>query len=253
MTTWLAGAHVVDLHPAIGNGPFADCYGVILHVNVDEAGTPDSFWGNGNPGQVCPNFQVFKDGRVSQMLPLNWQPWCQIDGNYHYAAIETAGLPSEPLTAAQISAIATIMRTYHEQLGVPLQIANAPGERGLGLHSMGGQAWGGHACPGDIRAGQRAAILAAAAGTPSAPTAPDTHPTAPPTEEEMPNVLRVVGDGDFIVTGSVIRRCPVANGGKGVQAGDVVKDAFPGTTIKVVTRARVDYLVGAMGLTKEGF
>ena len=71
--------------------------------------------------------------------------------------------------------------------------------------------------------------------------------------EEMPTVLRVAGDGDYIVTGNVCRRCPAANGGKGVQPGDVVKDAFPATTIKSVSKTRVTYLVGAMGLTKVGF
>lgn len=207
MTTWLASAKVVDLHPAIGNGPFADCYGVILHVNVSESGTPDSFWGNGNAGQVCPNFQVYKDGSIHQMLPLNWQPWCQKDGNFHYAAIETAGMPSEPLTDAQVAACARIVRAYHAELGVPLRLANAPGERGLGTHQMGGAAWGGHPCPGDIRAAQRAAILKQAAVT---VTPPDPIPatvqeddmilfTTPPVKGSAPNPILVAGPVCIVV------------------------------------------------------
>lgn len=166
--TWLPGAAVHDLHPAIGNGPFGThgpFLGVILHVNVDETGTPDSFWGPGNPGDVCPNFQVYKDGSIHQMLPLDWQPWCQIDGNFQYAAIETAGLPNEPLTDAQLHACAKIVRAYHEQMGMELRIADTPGAKGLGTHEMGGAAWGGHPCPGAIRSGQRRLILALAMPT----------------------------------------------------------------------------------------
>lgn len=166
MTTWLPGARVVDLTGSRGNGPFKAFLGVILHVNVDETGTPDSFWGAGpdvNPSSVCPNFQVFKDGSVTQPLPFNWQPWCQADGNTNYAAIETAGLPGEPLTGAQRVAIARILAIYHTEMGLPLQLANAPGQRGLGTHQMGGAAWGGHSCPGDIRANQRQSLLTLAA------------------------------------------------------------------------------------------
>lgn len=171
MSDWLDGAHVHDLHPAIGNGPFTRFLGVILHVNVDEAGTPDSFWGSGNAGSVCPNFQVYKDGSIHQMLPLNWQPWCQVDGNFNYAAVETAGMPGEPLTDAQVAAVGRICRAYHDLFSMPLKVANAPGDAGLGTHAMGGAAWGGHSCPGDIRTAQRAAILAAAQ-----PPAPVTDP-----------------------------------------------------------------------------
>ena len=165
MGKWLPGARVHDLSgQGIGNGPFGTFgfLGVVLHVNVDEQGTPASFWGPGNPGQVCPNFQVFKDGSVDQMLPINWQPWCQVDGNNQYAAIETAGLPSEPLTDAQIAACARILAAYVHELGLRLAVVDVPGQRGLITHSAGGASWGGHSCPGSIRAAQRGAIVAAA-------------------------------------------------------------------------------------------
>jgi hypothetical protein len=96
------------------------------------------------------------------MLPFNRQPWCQVDGNTHYAAIETAGLPTEPLTVPQMNTIARIMKIYHDDYNVPLQLADKPGERGFITHSAGGQAWGGHSCPGAIRALQRSAILSLA-------------------------------------------------------------------------------------------
>ena len=156
--TWLPGATVVDLRGSRGNGPFQRFLGVALHVNVDEAGTSDAFWAN-NPGEVCPNFQVYKDGRIHQMLPFNWQPWCQIDGNYNYAAIETAGMPTEPLTDAQCASIAKILQVYHAQMGMPLQVSDAPGTPGFITHQAGGQPWGGHACPGPLRSAQRSHIL----------------------------------------------------------------------------------------------
>jgi hypothetical protein len=158
---YLTGANVVDLSGSPyrrGNGPFSRFLGVCLHVNVDENGTPVSFWER-NPGEVTPNFQVFKNGRVDQLLPFNWQPWCQVDGNFNYAAIETAGLPNEPLTPEQIDAIAGILSVYHRDMGLTLAVANTPGAKGLIVHSAGGAAWGGHSCPGVLRAAQRAHIL----------------------------------------------------------------------------------------------
>lgn len=168
--TWLDGATVHDLSGSKGNGPFGNngsFLGVILHVNEDENGTSDSFFEAGpptNPADVCPNFQVYKDGSIHQYLPLDWQPWCQIVGNFRYAAIETAGLHSEPLTAAQCASIAKILVAYKNHLGMQLLVANSPGEPGLGTHQMGGSDWGGHACPGVIRQGQRQHILDLAAG-----------------------------------------------------------------------------------------
>jgi hypothetical protein len=48
--------------------------------------------------------------------------------------------------------------------GWPYQLANRPGERGFGVHYMGGAAWGGHPCPEALRAAQRPRILSLAAG-----------------------------------------------------------------------------------------
>lgn len=162
--TWLQGASVVDLSArGFGQGPFSNFLGVILHVNDAEDGTGDDFYEAAgtptNPDSVVPNFQVYKDGTVHQYLPFDWQPWAQENGNANYAAIETAGLPTEPLTSQQITAIATILTAYKTQMGMSLTLANAPGQKGLGTHEMGGAAWGGHPCPGDIRTAQRQQIL----------------------------------------------------------------------------------------------
>jgi hypothetical protein len=170
MTTWLPGAHVVDLSGSRGNGPFSDFLGVCLHVNVDENGTSDSYF-ESNPGEVTPNFQVYKSaaaGGIHQFLPFNWQPWCQIDGNFNYAAIETAGMPGEALTDYQMHAIASILAVYHAEHGMALHVTDNPGSSGFITHQAGGEAWGGHSCPGPIRAAQRQAIIDLI-GTPPTP------------------------------------------------------------------------------------
>lgn len=168
---WLPEAEHHDLTHIRGNGPFNGRFlGVVLHVNVDEHGTSDSFYSAGtsvNPYSVTPNFQVYAskaEGGIHQYLPLDWQPWTQMDGNFRYASIETAGMPDEPLTDYQVQACGLIVRAYRQHLGMVLTVANEPGQVGLGTHAMGGAAWGGHPCPGEIRANQRKAILAAARG-----------------------------------------------------------------------------------------
>lgn len=188
--SWLPWAAHHDLSRTRGNGPMTECYGVVLHVNESEQGTSvDWFSGDQsvNPESVTPTFQVYKDGSTVQFLPIEWSPWCQIDGNWHYGAVETAGLHTEPLTPAQVHACARIMAAYHRLLGVPLKLANSPGKRGLGTHAMGGAAWGGHPCPGDARTAQRADILAVARRLVAPPPAPAPAPTPTPTPAPAPD------------------------------------------------------------------
>lgn len=157
---WCVQAPVNDK----GNGPFeADPLGWVLHVNSSN-GMLDDFFRAGpplNPDSVCPNFQVYKDGTTHQHLPLNWQPWAQADGNSCYGAVETEGHVEEPLTDDQLISLAKIHIAYR-RLGVPDQLADAVGERGIGTHRMGGLAWGNHPCPGPRRADQRADIISLA-------------------------------------------------------------------------------------------
>lgn len=159
----------VDLSGSRGNGPFdpsrgRDCKGWILHVNVGN--TPVDLFTAGtdkNPYSVTPTIQVYKsatEGGVVQFLPLDCQPWCQIDGNFNYGAAETAGFPNEAMTDFQLDALAY----YQAELvktGLGFNsIADSPGQKGIGTHVMGGAAWGGHTCPGPgPRAGQRTEIL----------------------------------------------------------------------------------------------
>lgn len=165
---WLANAKHYNLTATRGWGDISNrLLGAVLHVNESELGTPDSFWSAGtdrNPDSVCPNVQVYKNGDIHQMLPLNWGPWCQRSGDFTYGAMETAGFTTQALTEPQLASLAYVMRVYHEELGVPLLLANQPGQPGIGTHAMGGEAWGGHPCPGTIRTAQRARILELAGG-----------------------------------------------------------------------------------------
>ncbi len=100
-----------------------------------------------------------KNGRVAQYQDLRHDSWAQVGGNDSYWSCETEGNPSEPLTEAQLDALAA----WHVWSGTVDAIATVPGQRGIGTHAMGGAAWGGHECPGAIRAAQRPEILRRAA------------------------------------------------------------------------------------------
>lgn len=134
--------------------------GLILHVQAgngeltgwfnNPAAGASSCWqalkGNPNPIQ-------FGDPDVDKF-------WTQAAGNADYGAVESEGYPNEPLDADQIEAIARIYAAGHLNEGWPFQLAEKPGDRGLGWHGMGGAAWGGHVnCPGEIRKAQRQQIL----------------------------------------------------------------------------------------------
>lgn len=159
MTTfWLPGARVVNLSGGKGYGPFGGLFlGVVAHVNQSVGDLADFFTRSLN---VCPNFQVYLDGSIDQYLPLDWQPWCQSDGNRQYAAIESEGYNTDPWTDAQLNSIGRILGAYRDQLGMTMLVANQPGQPGLGWHGMGGAAWGNHPdCPGLPRRAQLMAAL----------------------------------------------------------------------------------------------
>lgn len=150
--------------------------GVVLHVNDSQGNGVTSVngdslynWIAGDNNMSC-HFQVSQTGGVEQYVDTDNASWCQMAGNGTYISIETEGIPgTNPagLTDAQVHACAGIMRWLHDTHGIPLQLAEAPGQRGLGWHGMGGAAWGGHtSCPGDVRKAQRAQILALAKGAP---------------------------------------------------------------------------------------
>lgn len=164
--------------------------GVVLHVND---GSPSSATSNNDlfnfmqassgSGAVSCHFQVGKGGVVWQYIDTNQTAWCQGAGNAQYLSIETQGLPNEPATPQQVQAIGELLRWLNVAHGIPLQLAEKPGQAGFGWHGMGaanGANWGHAACPG-VRKDQRGQMLMVArALSPSGEGTPigDDMPTA---------------------------------------------------------------------------
>jgi len=127
--------------------------GVIMHTMVGtQAGT--IAWFNNPQAQASAQFGVGFDGAIHQFGPIG-QGWIAWYGIEH----EDDGDPSRPLTDAQLTASAQLTEMLCGFAGIPLQVTNSPANWGLGTHSMGGSAWGGHACPGDVRAAQRGEVI----------------------------------------------------------------------------------------------
>lgn len=139
--------------------------GLVLHVN-DGPNVSLWNWVNSPSSNMSCHFQVLQNGVVEQYLDTDLWSWCQADGNNAWLSMEMPTVPSVGMTAAQIATGARILTWASKLYGFPLQITSDPDNgRGLGWHGMGGDAWGGHSgCPGDIRRGQMAELLAAAKG-----------------------------------------------------------------------------------------
>lgn len=132
--------------------------GLVLHV---QAGNGEPFGWFSNPAsQASSHFWVAKTGAVVQFVDTADRAWAQAAGNVDYLSVETEGLPSEPLSSAQVRSLAALFAWGSGAFGWPVALAEKPGQPGLGWHGMGGTAWGNHpGCPGDLRRAQRAAVL----------------------------------------------------------------------------------------------
>lgn len=186
---YLPGAAWRPISYRAASGLFAAGHpiGYIPHVQVGNGSLWAFFNRLTSPNRLFSNAWVAKDGHSEQYAETNRVPWAQGSGNPDYLAFECEGHPSEPYTAAQINTLAI----WHNFLGTPDGLANAPGQHGVGTHAMGGAAYGGHTCPGPgPRAGQRAAIIARAkvlrGVTPKPPIPP--KPPVPPKPKPAPVV-----------------------------------------------------------------
>lgn len=140
-------------------------HGWVLHVVVGNGSPWGTFEHATSPNRRFSHLWVSKTGMVEQYAPLTGKSWAMAAGNPWWWSVETEGMPSEALTDAQLDALAA----WHVWCGAVDRIAGpedtqggSPG-RGIVTHQDGGAAWGGHACPGPIRAGQRPEILRRAA------------------------------------------------------------------------------------------
>lgn len=138
-------------------GAMSDHLGLILHVQQGNGSLFNRF--NTPANQCSSTWWVSKAGTIEQYVDADNIAWAQMAGNRTYNSVETEGFVSEPLTEAQLNALVTIYLFGHNKYGWAVQLADKPGDRGLGDHRMGGIAWGGHPCPGDIRIAQRAEVL----------------------------------------------------------------------------------------------
>ena len=168
--------------------------GVIMHTMVgSQAGTIS--WFNNPAAQASAHFAVAYDGAIHQFGPIGqgWIAWHAGAANATWYGIEheDGGDPSRPLTDAQLTASAQLTEMLTGFAGIPLQVTNSPSTGGLGTHSMGGSSWGGHACPGDVRAAQRGEVIRRAQAIRGGGSAP--QPPAKPRQEEA---VMQIGPGE---------------------------------------------------------
>lgn len=140
--------------------------GLVLHTEVGyEHSVIDEF--NNLPSQASAFFSVGMDGHIHQYGPVGkgWKAWTQVNGNTKYRGVEheDQGKPTNPFSAAQIESTASLLEAVSAHDGFALQVGKNPTSgKGVFLHSQGGQAWGGHQCPGTVRGNQRDDIIARA-------------------------------------------------------------------------------------------
>lgn len=150
-----------DIHVSPGdrsNGRMHSYRGAVLHVNQSNGNLFN--WVNNPANQVSCHFEVYKSGTIEQYIDTANSSWCQTNGNDDWLSIETEGFPSEPLTDAQLGAIAGLYAWMVDTHHIVLQLADTPSGTGFGWHGMGGTPWGGHpSCPGDLRKPQRQTII----------------------------------------------------------------------------------------------
>jgi hypothetical protein len=200
--------------------------GLVLHVQEGNGGLQG--WFNNPASGASSTWWVSKAGVLEQYVDADATAWAQGAGNATYNSVETEGFVAEPLTGAQESMLAELYAWGAVTYGWPNALAEAPGQRGLGWHGMGGSAWGGHTgCPGDLRKNRRDEILAAAFGGPS--QAPDT---------EEGNMLASTPSGKGYV--SVTRDGAVYCFGDATYLGNAMKDLPKGRAIVGVACASPD-------------
>lgn len=147
-------------------GPLDKYLGVVLHVNdANSYDLRDFIQASSGQNIVSCHFQVGKDGAVFQYVDTAVQAWCQGHGNATYLSIESEGKATDQATPQQVASIGRILHWCHETHGIPLILAEKPGDWGFGWHGMGAAngdpLWGHALCPG-VRKDQRLAMLAAA-------------------------------------------------------------------------------------------
>lgn len=207
------------------SGPMTEHLGLVVHVQ-EGMNSLAGYMANA-ANQVSSTFWVSRAGAIEQYVDTGNAPWTQMAGNFSYQSVEVEGFATAAMTAAQVTAVARIYAWLVGEYAYPLATCDHGG-RGLTTHAHypSGEpdpAWGGHPCPGALRAPQLPAIVARAAalvgGDPPAavpvlvvpgPAAAPVSPSTPLEGETMANPLVVVATGP-----------PAGSLGKKVTAGQV--------------------------------
>lgn len=170
-------AHFRPVTYAHEAGKFRDSpLGWILHVVVGDGSPWGTFEHAPRGKRRFSHLWVAKDGTIEEYTRLEMESWAQVAGNATYWSVETEGHPTEPLTDEQLNTLAS----WHVYSGTADHVVDSVGGHGIGTHQMGGAAWGGHACPGPIRTGQREEIIHRARMIRRLPSSPSrSTPRAP--------------------------------------------------------------------------
>lgn len=140
-------------------GSMSSIRGVVLHIMEGTLTGTDS-WFHNSQAQASSHFGTGKDGRLWQWVDSSRVAWAEAAGNSAWISIENEGHGGDRLTDDQLDRCAQVLAWAHTEYGVPLQSTSSTSGRGLGHHSMGGSAWGGHtSCPGSKIIAQKAEIV----------------------------------------------------------------------------------------------
>src|SRR5665213_1039290 len=140
------------------SGPMQAHLGLVEHVQVGDGSCYGEFSVPAN--QASSTWWISKAGVLEQYVDSDVAAWTEMAGNFTWESVETEGVPGEALTTAQVLTLARLYVWGVQTYGWPLALSEAPDQRGLGWHGMGGVPWGNHpGCPGDLRKAQRPLVI----------------------------------------------------------------------------------------------
>jgi hypothetical protein len=134
--------------------------GLIAHVQQGNGSLYGLF--DDPSSQVSSHLWLSKGGAWEQYVDLADKAWAEAAGNPYWISVECEGFDTEDYTAIQVQRLGELYAWGMALFGWQAEITDSVDGYGLGTHRMGGAAWGGHSCPGDIRANRRGDILSAA-------------------------------------------------------------------------------------------
>ncbi|MCK9895760.1 N-acetylmuramoyl-L-alanine amidase [Frankia sp. AgB32] len=136
--------------------------GLIPHVQVGKGSLFG--WFDNPASQVSSHLWLSRSGTLEQYVPFDKKAWAEAAGNPFWISVECEGFPNEDYTPIQLQRLGELYAWGMREFGWRPQVADSVDGFGIGTHRMGGPKWGGHSCPGDVRADRRRDILEMALG-----------------------------------------------------------------------------------------